>query len=238
MPSHGGEGDPHGLFDLLKRGGRRVGRGIRDTGRQLVGGARLLDRGMRHVGENPLDFLPGTGEARALGEGVAAFQAGRPGLGLLSLAAAAPVVGKGVKPVARAAKSLFDEFAPLAGTGFRAFARSEGPGLRTVASLTPSSRGGVKISLFDESAAHGASELPTNTLDFDSMDEALEAIRTRPALRGFDEVDLKRPEFSFERSTERAAAQRARESGGDAGLLRALIEGRQSPGGSGGFFNP
>ena len=264
MPSHGPKGNPHkhrshnshgrphrqGILGLLDRisqaresAGSRVREGVEATGRQVATGAGLLDRAMRFVGENPLEFTPGTAEGISLGEGVQAFREGRPGAGLLGLAGAAPIGGRAVKPVARAVRGLFSSLEELGGTGFRVFARSEGPGLRTVASITPNPKkpGSVKVSLFDESAEFGASELPTNTLDFDSVDEAVEAFGSRPALRGFSEVPLgdeRSMEFFFDRTTEQAAARTARESGGSPSLLRALSEGRQRPGGIGGFFNP
>ncbi len=211
--------------------GSRIRQGLRDTGEQITSGAGLIDAAMRHIGDNPLDFLPGTGEAMALQDASENFQQGNVPTGLLALAGAIPGVPRFSK--------LFSEMAPLRNSGLRVFARSEGPGIRTVASITPNPKkpGAVKVSLFDESAEHGASELPTNTLDFDSIEDAVEAFESRPSLKGFNEVNLAQPEMSFERATGRAAFQQAQDSG-DPGLLRAAMEGDKRPGGFGGFSTP
>ena len=89
-----------GLFARLKQG-------VMDTGRQVATGAGLLDRGMRFVGENPLDFHPLTGGAMALGDAAEAFQAGSPGMGLLAAAGVLPAVPR-VKGVSRFAKAELD----------------------------------------------------------------------------------------------------------------------------------
>ena len=262
MPSHGPKGDPHnhkshnshgrphreGILGLLDRisqaresAGSRVRGGVEATGRQLASGAGLLDRAMRFVGENPLDFTPGTAEGISLGEGIQAFQEGRPGAGLLGLAGAAPIGGRAVKPVARAVRGLFSGMEGLRGAGLRVFARSEGPGLRTVASITPNPKagGGVKVSIFEESAEFGASELPVNVIEFGSVDEAMEAIEGgRGFFRGFEKVPVG-PEHlmegRFERIAERGLFPR---SATDPAVAKARSEARQSPGSVGGFFSP
>lgn len=256
MPSHGPKGDPHkhrshnshgrphregilGLLDKVSEFREQTGSSVRGL---LEDPRGVVTQGIRDAARDPaLDFSPLLGDIKAgLFDAPREFAEGNLGMGLLAMAGMLPGVPSG----SRRTPGLFSNLEELQGTGFRMFARSEGPGTRTVASITPNPKrpGSVKVSLFDESAEFGASELPTNTLDFDSVDEAVEALSGgRKSLEGFSEIPLgseRSMEFAFDRGVEGAAAQRARQSGGDPGLLRALIEGRQRPGGTGGFFNP
>lgn len=216
------------VSDVRERVGSRVREGVEATGRQLAAVPGLLDRGMRHIGENPLDFLPITGEARSLQDARQAFSQGRPGLGLLAAAGALPGVPR-VKPLVR---GLFSGLEELKGSGLRIFARSEGPGARTVASITPSTRGGFKISIFEETAEQGSSNVPINTIDFDTMDEAVEAIEGgRGFFKGLKEVPIGPEnvmESRFERIAERGLFPRTAQA-------RARAEARRTPESVGGF---
>ena len=155
MPQHGPPDDRHGLFGKIAQGGRSVGRFLLDAANDPSRGALpenvpSSEELSRMAGEFgiPGDIAAARSIPGLLGGGHP-IQAG---IAALSLAPGIPRLRRG----------LFQGLEELQGTGLRVFARSEGPGLRTVASITPNPKagGGVKVSLFEESAQHGASVFP------------------------------------------------------------------------------
>lgn len=212
MPNH--TDDREGILGLLdkiantREGiGNRLKDAMSDTGRQLAVGANLIDRAMRFVGDNPLEFLPGTAEAIALGESRGFFDEGRPGMGLLALAGAVPSIPKPT--------GLFAGLGPLRKKGLRVFARAEGPGVRRVISITPNTRPGEKAvrgTILEETA--GNPPVVKGHVQFDSVDEAVGALsggeRTgnaaRADLEGYSEIPVGREELMegrYERVAER-----------------------------------
>ena len=219
MPRHGDPGDPHGL--LAQQDATKP---FRPTGQQGGGLLGLL-----------ADFAPVVGGVKALAlDAPREFRAGNTGMGLLSLASLIPGV-----PSARQVRGLFHGVEGLKDAGLRMFARSEGRGLRTVASITPNPKGGggVKVSLFDESAEHGASELPSNVIEFDSMDEAVKALESEDGFfRGFRDIPVGEEalmESRFERVAERGLFS---ESATDPVQARARAGARRAERGAGGFL--
>ena len=212
----------------------RLLQGFKDTGSQIATGAGLLDRGMRFVGENPLDFLPGTGEAMALQDARESFGKGNVGMGLLAAAGAIPGVPR--------MGGLFKHLEGL--KGLRVFARAESPGVRRVVSVTPNTKPGekaIRATILEETA--GADPVVRGHVQFDSMEEAVDALsggkRTGAAARadigGFSEVRVG-PENVMEGRFERVAETGLfPQSATDATQARARAEARRA-GSVGGFL--
>ncbi len=155
-------------------------------------------------------------------------------MGLLSLASLIPGV-----PSVKQARGLFHGVEGLKDAGLRMFARSEGAGVRSVASITPNPKGGggVKVSVFDESAQHGASELPAHVVEFDSMAEAVKALESNEGFfRGFSDIPIgpeNLMESRFDRLAERGLFPR---SASDPAQARARAGARRAARGAGGFL--
>jgi len=220
-----------GVGDAISGARERVGEAVRGIPAGLLGGARALDKAMRDIGDSPVEsfraFSP-LGGVEGAAEAPKLFRSGRPGQGLMALAGALPGIPR--------VRGLFRG---LEGTeGLRVFARSEGPGVRKVVSITPNPKpgGGVKATIFNETVEQG--QALENVVEFKNMDEAVEAIEGgRGFFRGFKKVNVGDEAFmegQFDRFTERAASRAARASGQD---MRRLAERRKAPGGVGGFFN-
>ena len=86
---------------------------------------------------------------------------------------------------------IFRGASELGEQGLKVFARSEGPGMRSVVSITPNPKpgGGWKVTTFDEVAGKGTSL--GNVVEFETREAAIEAVSGgRAFFRGFKEVPL------------------------------------------------
>ena len=185
---------------------------------------------------------------------------GRPGLGLLAAAGAFPVAGRAVKPVARAIRGIFQGLEEMKDTGLRVFARTGSefavPSRRVVVVTrnTVPGEGPFRASILEETRSGIRAR---GHVDGPSEKELIEVIegktRTgelaeraeRAGIVGLPEIPVgpeARMEFIAERNAERGLMDLARQniaSGkSPTGIMRKLAEGRELPGGVGGFFNP
>lgn len=86
-----------GLFGLIRSGAGLLDRGMRAvTPENIKKIPGLIDAAMRHIGENPLDFLPGVGDVRGVAAGRELTEEGRPLMGLLAAAGALPMIPGGI----------------------------------------------------------------------------------------------------------------------------------------------
>ncbi len=230
-----------GVGDAISGARERAGEAIRGLPGKLLGGARAVDRAMITAGEQPVEAVRAfslLGGVEGAAEAPGLFREGKPGQGLMALAGALPGVPsiRGLR-----AMGLFGGIQDV--KGLRVFARSEGPGVRSVASITPNPKPGgkVKATIFEDTAGQGP--VLSNTVDFDTVEEAAEAVGGgRGFFKGFNEVRVGPEglmEAQFDRQAERVV-NRATRAAGQApgpGPARLLAEQRRAPGGVGGFFN-
>jgi len=257
MPSHTPDerrrrrGGLLGIGDAISEAREQVGTSLRGLLEDPQG---TIAQGFRDARRDPaLDFSPGLGDIKAgVVDAPEEFAQGNIGPGLFALGTAVvpgPNVGK-----------LFRGLGDLAKSGLRVFARTGTefavPSRRAI-SITPNTvpgEGPFRASILEETRTgvqarghvHGPSE--------EALADVIEGrVRTgdlaeraeRAGIVGFEEIPVAREarmEFTAERNAERELMRQAREKitegKSPTGIMRKLAEGRELPGGVGGFFNP